>query len=74
MRQSDAPYIRQLYEGHYQNRWKLQYGMNNYKQPRARAGNELFISNYPIVPARSQQLTLVIERAGASYQSAGCDS
>lgn len=59
----DSPYIRQLYEGYYQSRWKLQYGMNNYKQPRARAGNELFLSNYPLAPARSQQLTLVMERA-----------
>lgn len=38
--------------------------MNNYKQPRARAGNELFISNYPMVPVRSRQLALVMERAG----------
>jgi len=27
-------------------RWKLQYGMNNYKQERAKIGNELFIANY----------------------------
>lgn len=27
-------------------RWKLQYGMNNYKQERAEIGNELFIANY----------------------------
>jgi len=28
--------------------WKMQYGMNNYKQEKAAAGNELFISNYDI--------------------------
>ena len=26
--------------------WKLQYGMNNYKQVKAAQGNELFIANY----------------------------
>ena len=29
-------------------KWKMQYGMNNYKQEKAAAGNELFISNYDI--------------------------
>lgn len=28
--------------------WKLQYGMNNYKQQKAKRGNELFITNYPV--------------------------
>ncbi|MEB3189401.1 MAG: DNA adenine methylase [Snowella sp.] len=28
--------------------WKLQYGMNNYKQKNAKKGNELFITNYPV--------------------------
>ncbi|MGL5034998.1 MAG: DNA adenine methylase [Microcystaceae cyanobacterium] len=28
--------------------WKLQYGMNNYKQTEAKKGNELFITNYPV--------------------------
>ena len=27
-------------------KWKLQYGMNNYKQGKAEKGNELFITNY----------------------------
>ncbi len=67
----DSSYIRQLYEGYYQSRWTLQYGMNNYKQPRARAGNELFISNYPMVPMRSRQLALVMERAGTHPVSDG---
>ena len=26
--------------------WKLQYGMNNYKQEKAGIGKELFITNY----------------------------
>jgi len=29
--------------------WKLQYGMNNYKQKTAKKGNELFISNFRIL-------------------------
>jgi DNA adenine methylase len=29
--------------------WKLQYGMNNYKQVKAQKGNELFIANYNFV-------------------------
>jgi DNA adenine methylase len=59
----DSPFIRELYADYAQVRWTLQYGMNNYKQPRARAGRELFIANYPI-QARdaSQQLSLVFER------------
>jgi DNA adenine methylase len=28
--------------------WKLQYGMNNYKQEKAKKGDELFITNYPV--------------------------
>ena len=28
--------------------WKLQYGMNNYKQQKAKKGDELFITNYPV--------------------------
>jgi len=28
--------------------WKMQYGMNNYKQEKAAVGNELFISNYDL--------------------------
>ena len=28
--------------------WKLQYGMNNYKQKKAKKGDELFITNYPV--------------------------
>lgn len=27
--------------------WELQYGMNNYKQTKAKRGRELFLSNYP---------------------------
>jgi DNA adenine methylase len=27
--------------------WTLQYGMNNYKQKKAKKGDELFITNYP---------------------------
>lgn len=55
----DTHYIRQLYRDYYQSRWVLQYGMNNYKQPRARAGRELFISNYPIPRVHSGQLSLM---------------
>lgn len=53
----DCPFIRQLYADYPQVRWVLQYGMNNYKQPTARPGRELFIANYPIqAPSASEQL------------------
>lgn len=59
----DSPFIRDLYANYTQVRWSLQYGMNNYKQPTARPGRELFIANYPIeVRQGSQQLCLVYER------------
>ncbi|GDX39973.1 hypothetical protein LBMAG21_02650 [Armatimonadota bacterium] len=31
-----------------QHRWKLQYGMNNYRQEKAEAGAELILTNYPL--------------------------
>ncbi len=37
--------------------WSFQYGMNNYKQPTADIGKELFIANYPIEKG-IKQLTL----------------
>jgi hypothetical protein len=41
--------------------------MNNYRQPHARPGKELFIANYDIEGTTARQLTLVLERGGAVY-------
>jgi hypothetical protein len=41
--------------------------MNNYRQPHARPGKELFIANYDIEGATTRQLTLILERSGAVY-------
>jgi hypothetical protein len=45
----------------HQQAWKLQYGMNNYKQESAEIGNELFIANYDMSAEdkNPQQLTLL---------------
>ena len=59
----DSPFIRQLYADYTQVRWTLQYGMNNYKQPVARAGEELFITNYAIeTRSETPQLCMVFEQ------------
>lgn len=63
----DSPFIRDLYAEYTQVRWTLQYGMNNYKQPTARAGEELFIANYPIQSQGGAQLCLVFERRMREY-------
>ncbi|MCS7079921.1 MAG: DNA adenine methylase [Chloracidobacterium sp.] len=63
----DSPFIRDLYAEYTQVRWTLQYGMNNYKQLTARAGEELFIANYPIQSRGSAQLCLVFERRMREY-------
>jgi len=64
----DSPFIRQLYADYTQVRWTLQYGMNNYKQPTARAGKELFIANYAIeTRAEAPQLCLVFEQRLGEY-------
>lgn len=44
----DSPEIRHLFDFANICPWKLQYGMNNYKQEKAEMGHELFISNYEI--------------------------
>ncbi|GMV35426.1 MAG: modification methylase [Chloroflexi bacterium] len=44
----DSPEIRKNFEFAKIHEWKLQYGMNNYKQGKADKGNELFISNYSL--------------------------
>jgi len=64
----DSPFIRQLYANYTQVRWTLQYGMNNYKQPTARPGNELFIANYALQPRpETAQLCLAFERRAEEY-------
>lgn len=42
----DSEIIRELFANSFIEEWKLQYGMNNYKQNAAAKGNELFIRNY----------------------------
>jgi len=64
----ECAYIRQQYADYTQLRWTLQYGMNNYKQPHARPGKELFIANYDLENALQQQLTLVLERGEVGYE------
>ena len=44
----DSPEIRENFSFAKIYEWKLQYGMNNYKQGKAEKGNELFISNYKL--------------------------
>jgi len=64
----DCPFVRHLYADYTQVRWTLQYGMNNYKQPIARPGRELFIANYPIqAQGALEQLCLVFERRRTEY-------
>ncbi|WP_035799054.1 DNA adenine methylase [Crocosphaera chwakensis] len=56
----EAQEIRNYFQDHTIIPWKLQYGMNNYKQGKAEKGQEIFIRNYqqekPI--PKSQQLSL----------------
>lgn len=44
----DSPEIRENFSFINIYEWKLQYGMNNYRQGRAEKGNELFIANYKL--------------------------
>ncbi len=44
----DCPEVRDLFSFAHIKPWKLQYGMNNYGQTTAAAGDELFIANYPL--------------------------
>jgi DNA adenine methylase len=42
----DSPEIRELFDFAKITPWNLQYGMNNYKQTSAAAGQEIMIQNY----------------------------
>lgn len=44
----DCEQVRDNFAFAYIYEWKLQYGMNNYKQKTAKKGSELFITNYPV--------------------------
>lgn len=44
----DSHPIRELYQDFYIQEYHMQYGMNNYKQEKARAGRELLISNFAL--------------------------
>jgi len=53
----DCEEIRKLFNfTPYIYKWKLQYGMNNFKQKTAAKGNELFISNYEIPALKDFQI------------------
>ncbi|MDW8106682.1 MAG: DNA adenine methylase [Armatimonadota bacterium] len=67
----DSSFIRELYRDYTQVRWTLQYGMNNYKQPTARPGEELFIANYPLHARQDTQLCLIFERRMQEYTLGG---
>ncbi|WP_339748135.1 DNA adenine methylase [Fervidobacterium sp.] len=54
----DSEEIRELFSFAYIYEWELQYGMNNYKQPTARKGKELFITNYMIKNLKSKNRSL----------------
>jgi DNA adenine methylase len=58
----DCPEVRRLFDGACIVQWQLQYGMNNYKQPFARPGKELFIANYDIASRYQKQLALLLEQ------------
>ncbi len=66
----NCPEIRKMFQGYSIVEWELQYGMNNYKQPTARPGRELFIANYDICQLYHQQLTLLYEN-GPAYDGTG---
>ncbi len=65
----DCPEVRRRFSDYYIVQWELQYGMNNYKQPFARAGKELFIANYAISRLYHQQLTLLYEKRSPYVES-----
>ncbi len=65
----DCPEVRRLFQDACMMEWELQYGMNNYKQPGAKPGRELFIANYDISTRSEQQLALLFEQR-ARYLSA----
>lgn len=44
----DSSEVRKLFRFANIYEWELQYGMNNYKQPKAEKGKELFITNYKL--------------------------
>ena len=44
----DSPEVRSLFDFAHIVEWRLQYGMNNYKQEKAAAGSELFVLNYEV--------------------------
>lgn len=44
----DSEFIRELYKDFYKLKYTLQYGMNNFKQTKAKAGSELLISNFAL--------------------------
>lgn len=46
----DSDVIKELYKDFYMTEWNLQYGMNNFKQDKAKMGKELLINNFATLP------------------------
>ncbi len=69
----DSPEIRHNFAFAHIYEWELQYGMNNYKQGRAAKGQELFICNYEVDPARLENAgkQLALLEKGQTYQKVG---
>jgi len=55
----DSDFIKDLFKDFYIIDWKLQYGMNNYKQEKASKGEELLIGNYNIEEVLYKQRTFL---------------
>ena len=63
----DSPYIKDLFSFAYIKSWNLTYGMRNQTPVSNQKGEELFISNYPILAAKEEQL-LFIEEPKVKYK------
>ncbi len=63
----DSPYIKELFSFAYIKSWNLTYGMRNQTPVSNQKGEELFISNYPILAAKEEQL-LFIEEPKVKYK------
>lgn len=50
----DSAFIRDLYKDFCLKEWRLQYGMNNFKQTNAPKGKELLISNFDLAKSKAQ--------------------
>jgi DNA adenine methylase len=61
----DSEKIRENFRFAHQLAWKLQYGMNNYKQSFAEKGNELIITNYALINGEKVIQPRLLEKRAA---------